>query len=183
MERVPQDFTYIRWELFTLYCWDDVFEVSRCFICISLALHVFLTASLCCLLGEREEVHAAFGQPEAERCGERLHVQQTCLCHLQHGTEVWVLPPLKSVIVMAIHLFFVSGSWLCMRVLQERVQRPASDWAGMRHAGWCWQLEGFVPQSWCLPWERPGMLEYTDILMLRVIHELTLWRMSLVPKF
>lgn len=39
---------------------------------------------------------------------------------------------------------------------QERVQRPASDWAGMRHAGGCGQLEGLVPESWCLPRERPG---------------------------
>lgn len=100
--------------------------MSRCFICIGLAPHVFLTVSLCHLLGEREEVHAAFGQPEAERCGERLHVQQTCLCHLQHGTEVWVLLPLKSV-SYGHPSVFVSGSWLCMCVLQERVQRPASD--------------------------------------------------------
>lgn len=43
------------------------------------------------LSGEREEVHAASGQPEAERRGEGLHVQQTRLCHLQHRTEVWML--------------------------------------------------------------------------------------------
>lgn len=34
------------------------------------------------LLGEREEVHAASGQPEAEGRGEGFHVQQTRLCHL-----------------------------------------------------------------------------------------------------
>lgn len=38
--------------------------------------------------GEGEEVHAAGGQPEAARCGERLHVQQAYLCPLQHRTEV-----------------------------------------------------------------------------------------------
>lgn len=39
-------------------------------------------------LGEREEVHAASGQPETQRRGERIHVQQARLRHLQHRTEV-----------------------------------------------------------------------------------------------
>lgn len=43
---------------------------------------------LLCPSGEGEEVHAAAGQPEAEGCGEGLHVQQTRLCHLQHGAKV-----------------------------------------------------------------------------------------------
>lgn len=38
--------------------------------------------------GEGEEVHAAGRQPEAARCGERLHVQQTYFCPLQYRTEV-----------------------------------------------------------------------------------------------
>ncbi len=38
--------------------------------------------------GEREEVHAALGQPEGQRCGEELHVQQAHVCHLQHGATV-----------------------------------------------------------------------------------------------
>lgn len=38
--------------------------------------------------GEREEVHAALGQPEGQRCGEELHVQQAHVCHLQHGAAV-----------------------------------------------------------------------------------------------
>lgn len=43
------------------------------------------------LSGEGEEVHAASWQPEAERRGERLHVKQTRLCHLQHWAEVGIL--------------------------------------------------------------------------------------------
>ncbi|NXN00514.1 DYN2 protein, partial [Sylvia borin] len=37
--------------------------------------------------GEGEEVHAASGQPENQGRGEGIHVQQTRLCHLQHGAE------------------------------------------------------------------------------------------------
>lgn len=38
--------------------------------------------------GEREEVHAALGQSEGQRCGEELHVQQAHVCHLQHRAAV-----------------------------------------------------------------------------------------------
>lgn len=52
-------------------------------------LLVLLTAvSLSPPAGEGEEVHAAGRQPEAARCGERLHVQQAYFCPLQHRTEV-----------------------------------------------------------------------------------------------
>jgi len=42
---------------------------------------------------------------------------------------------------------------------QECVQRPASDWIGLWHAGGCWQLEGLLPQGRCLPRERSGAQE------------------------
>lgn len=45
---------------------------------------IFIVTSLAALSGEREEVHAASGQPEAEGRGEGLHVQQTRLRHLQY---------------------------------------------------------------------------------------------------
>ena len=40
--------------------------------------------------GEGEEVHAACGQPETEGHREKLHVQQTHLCSVQHWTKVCV---------------------------------------------------------------------------------------------
>lgn len=33
-------------------------------------------------LGEGEEIHASSGQPESARHRKKLHVQQTCVCHL-----------------------------------------------------------------------------------------------------
>lgn len=38
--------------------------------------------------GEREEVHAASGQPEGQGCGKGLHVQQAHVCHLQYRATV-----------------------------------------------------------------------------------------------
>lgn len=45
---------------------------------------MLLIPSLDAFLGEGEEVHAASGQPETQRRGERIHVQQARLCHLQY---------------------------------------------------------------------------------------------------
>lgn len=72
------------------YSSNHVAPLSWCYICCSLPAFIFVISSLGVLSGEREEVHAASGQPEAERCGEGLHVQQTRLCHLQHRTEVCI---------------------------------------------------------------------------------------------
>lgn len=38
--------------------------------------------------GEREEVHAAAGQPEGPRRGEKFHVKQAHILHLQHRVQV-----------------------------------------------------------------------------------------------
>lgn len=72
------------------YSSNHVALLSWCYICCSLPAFIFVISSLGVLSGEREEVHAASRQPEAERCGEGLHVQQTRLCHLQHRTEVCI---------------------------------------------------------------------------------------------
>ena len=58
-------------------------SVSVCgFICrlLSLTCVLFILPPA----GEREEVHAPGGQPEAEGCGEELHVEQADLRPVQH---------------------------------------------------------------------------------------------------
>ena len=58
--------------------------------------------------GERKEVHAALGQPEAERCGERLHVHKAHLWHFQYRVEVRDLSVFVCVCVF--QMFGIDGN-------------------------------------------------------------------------
>lgn len=109
-----------------------------------------------CVTGKGEEIHASSGQPEDQRRRERLHVQQTHLRYLQHGAKVWCDSAHRASVWPRECVMMCLCSMLFHALIQERLQRPAADRAGVRFPGGCWQLESLFPPSRRVPWERSG---------------------------
>lgn len=97
-----------------------------CYIFIQLHIkHLFTFIStvrflcVCSTLGKRKEIHASSGQPEAERCGERLYVNKTRFWSLQHRTKVCLVYSFE-------YLFQFQKIWAATCVLCCELQSVSS---------------------------------------------------------